>query len=563
MAQLLSINNLEISIADANEKMSLVRNINLTIGEGETIGIAGESGSGKSITALSVMKLLPPALEISSGSIDLHLPAGKTNMRALNDEEMCKIRGKHIGMIFQEPMTSLNPAMRCGKQVTEIIRLHQHVNSKEAREHVFSLFEEVKLPDIIKTYQKYPHELSGGQRQRVMIAMAVACNPKILIADEPTTALDVTVQKNILELLARLKEKYNMSMLLISHDLGILASIADRIALMYKGEMVEEGNARQVLQKPSHAYTRALLACRPDNKHYTEVPVLPTVDTELSSITGKEQQETVKREMLKPQSSVILQVKDLQTAFIIKRNLLGKPTEEFFAVNNANFEVYENETLGIVGGSGSGKTTLGRTILSLVNARKGEIYYRDKSILNLNSYEEKKIRRKIQIIFQDPYSSLNPRIKIGNALMEAMQVHGIHKNANTRQAEARYLLEIVGLPKEAFGKYPHEFSGGQRQRIGIARALAVKPELIICDEMVSALDVSVQAQVLNLLNQLKSEFGLTYLFISHDLAVVKYMADRLIVMDKGQIVEMGNATSIMDNPQHPYTKTLIQSLTTI
>ncbi len=563
MAELLSLNNLEISIAKGREKISLVKNISLTMEEGETIGIAGESGSGKSITALSVMKLLPPALKISSGSIDLNLPTGKIDMRALKDQEMCKIRGKHIGMIFQEPMTSLNPAMRCGKQVTEIIRLHEAVQPKEARERVLSLFNEVKLPDIVKTYNKYPHELSGGQRQRVMIAMAVACNPKILIADEPTTALDVTVQKSILELLAGLKEKYNMSMLLISHDLGILASIADRIALMYKGELVEEGKAKQVLQNPSHPYTRALLACRPDHKHYTEVPVLPTVNTELSAPEEKILPTVVKNEGEKPQYSIILEVKDLQTSFVTKRNLFGKTKEEFFAVNNANFEVFENETLGIVGGSGSGKTTLGRTILSLVNSRRGEIFYRNKSILNLSSSEEKKIRRKIQIIFQDPYSSLNPRIKIGNSLTEAMQVHEIYKNAAVRKAEARQLLEIVGLPGEAFEKYPHEFSGGQRQRIGIARALAVKPELIICDEMVSALDVSVQAQVLNLLNQLKSEFGLTYLFISHDLAVVRYMADRLIVMDKGQIVETGDAASIMDNPQHPYTKTLIGSLTTV
>jgi len=572
---LLEVKNLSIEFRSNQQTIQAVKNIAFTLQKGEILGIVGESGSGKSVTALSIMQLIasPPG-KINQGEIIFNT-LKKINLLSLSEKEMVSYRGKEIAMIFQEPMTSLNPVMKCGKQVSEIVKLHLSLSSKEAKEKTISLFQEVQLPRPSEMYHAYPHQLSGGQKQRVMIAMAIACNPAILIADEPTTALDVSVQKGILELLKNLQQTRKMSILFITHDLGIIAEVADRIMVMYKGLIVEEGSVKQLFSNPKHPYTKGLIACRPNiKKRYKTLPIIAdfmienangvisekmvSLNDNVSNVIRKEERKELQHQLYS--KTPILEIKNLKTYFPVRKNILGKPTNFVKAVNDISFKVYPGETLGLVGESGCGKTTLGRTILRLIEPTEGCIYYKGKDITKLSLKELRKERKKIQIIFQDPYSSLNPRITIGNAIIEPMKVHQIFSTDSQCKEKAMELLKKVNLPETSYNRYPHEFSGGQRQRICIARTLALDPELIICDESVSALDVSIQAQILNLLNDLKKEFGFTYIFISHDLSVVKYMSDRMIVMNKGKIEEYGDADEIYSNPQTEYTKKLIQSI---
>ena len=565
---LLSIKNLSAAFKSEGILNKAVDNISFDLQKGKTLGIVGESGSGKSVTSLAIMQLLacPPAL-ISSGEIVFKRKDGSyQDLLLLNDKEMRSYRGNEIAMIFQEPMTSLNPVYKCGKQVMEIILLHLKLNKKEAKQKTIDLFNEVLLPDPEAVFNKYPHELSGGQKQRVMIAMAISCNPSLLIADEPTTALDVTVQKTILELLKKLQQKHGMSIMFITHDLGVVAGIADEVAVMYKGKIVEQNTVANIFKQPQHPYTKGLLACRPKLDYRVEV--LPTVsdfvNTNGDDTIFKERRvddsERIKQHEILYRQQPILEVKNINVDFTTKRNIFGKITKTYKAVKNVSFNVFEGETLGLVGESGCGKTTLGRTILQLIKASHGSVIYKGIPLSEIDANQLRHLRQKIQIIFQDPYSSLNPRLTIGSAIIEPMKVHNILTNDKERKNRVIELLERVNMKESQYNRYPHEFSGGQRQRICIARALALNPELIICDESVSALDVSVQAQVLNLLNELKKEFKFTYIFISHDLSVVKFMSDRIIVMQKGEIVEAGDADTIYANPQSDYTRKLIASI---
>ncbi|MFZ4413054.1 MAG: ABC transporter ATP-binding protein [Bacteroidales bacterium] len=562
--ELLQINNLRVEFKTDNGIQIAVDDISFSLAKGEILGIVGESGSGKSVTSLAIMQLIncPPG-KITSGEIIFHITEDThQDLLQLTEKEMRKWRGNKIAMIFQEPMTSLNPVMKCGKQVMEAILLHQNISKKEAKAKTLELFTEVQLPKPEEVFNKYPHELSGGQKQRVMIAMAVSCKPLLLIADEPTTALDVTVQKTILELLKTLQQKHEMSIIFITHDLGVVAEIANNVAVMYKGKIVEQGKTNDVFHQAQHPYTQGLLACRP--KLDIRLAHLPTVKDFMQS-THFKAVEITNTERIQHQNIIysrtpILQVKNINVDFPTKKSWMGKVTANFRAVNDISFDVYEGETLGLVGESGCGKTTLGRSILRLIDASSGQIIYKGKELSKLNPAEMRACRQKLQIIFQDPYSSLNPRISIGSAILEPMKVHHILDTDKARKARVIELLERVNMSENQFMRYPHEFSGGQRQRICIARALALNPELIICDESVSALDVSVQAQVLNLLNELKLDFKFTYIFISHDLSVVKFMSDRMIVMKNGQIVEMGEADSIYRNPSSDYTRKLIDAI---
>lgn len=561
---MLQINNLTVEFKHENTYHKAVDNISLSLKHGQILGIVGESGSGKSVTSMAFMKLLsqPPA-KISSGEIIFSTNDNTYDLLKLSEIEMRKIRGNKIGMIFQEPMTSLNPVMKCGRQVMEALLLHQKITKKQATEKCISLFKDVLLPQPETVFNKYPHELSGGQKQRVMIAMAISCNPSLLIADEPTTALDVTVQKTILQLIKNLQQKYNMSVIFITHDLGVVAEIADNIAVMYKGKIVEQGKAAEILKNPQHPYTKGLMACRPQmDVRYEKLPTVSDFVSENSDFIYTEFKEE-KRQALHNviyQKKPILEIKNLEVDFTTKSNIFGKSIETYKALKNINFDVFEGETLGLVGESGCGKTTLGRSILQLIEASDGRIIYKGQNLNELSAKQMRELRRKLQIIFQDPYSSLNPRINIGSAITEPMKVHHLFANERERKKRAIELLERVGMNESHFMRYPHEFSGGQRQRICIARTLALNPELIICDESVSALDVSVQAQVLNLLNELKNDFHFTYIFISHDLSVVKFMSDRMIVMQKGEIVEMGESDAIYKKPESEYTRKLIASI---
>lgn len=581
--KLLEVIDLQTHFSTEEGTVKAVDKVSFTIYRGETVGIVGESGSGKSVTSLSIMQLIssPPG-EIVGGKI-LYYPDDNDeaiDLLQLQESQMRQYRGNEIAMIFQEPMTSLNPVFTCGNQVMEAILLHQKTSKAEAKAITLDLFKKVQLPDIDRVFKAYPHQLSGGQKQRVMIAMAMSCNPKLLIADEPTTALDVTVQKKILSLMADLSTKIDASIMFITHDLGVIAEIADRVIVMYKGKIVEQGTVNEIFVNPQHPYTKSLLACRPPlDYRLRKLPVvsdfMDVIKNEDNSIKIIEKNASVKtvidsskisseealeRAQKLQSQKPILEVKNLKTWFPNERSFLGKVKSYVKAVNDVSFEVYPGETLGLVGESGCGKTTLGRTILRLTEAVSGEVIFEGKNIMNLSQQELKNIRKDVQIIFQDPYSSLNPRMTIGNAIIEPMQVHNILNNDKERKEKVIELLETVGLSAEHYQRYPHEFSGGQRQRICIARALALNPKFIICDESVSALDVSVQAQVLNLLLDLRNKFGFTYIFISHDLSVVKFMSDRMIVMNKGKIEEIGFADDIYNHPQEAYTKKLIDAI---
>lgn len=552
---LLEIKNLSIAFADSK----VLDNISFEVKKGEILGIVGESGSGKSLTSLAIMGLLPKNAR-TTGSLQFDLTEKSIELLENSHSEM--IRGNEIGMIFQEPMTSLNPSMRCGQQVLENIQQHNKIEKKSAKSEVLTLFEKVKLPEVERIYKAYPHELSGGQKQRVMIAMAIASKPKLLIADEPTTALDVTVQRSILELLKELQHDLGMSIILISHDLGVIAEICERVIVMYRGKIVEQGRVEQIFHHPTENYTKGLIACRP--RLDGRLKTLPTIgdfisETKLDLTSENPDERKARFEKIYDQEPILI-IKNLHKYFKVNAGFFSKEQQQVKAVQGVSFELYEGETLGLVGESGSGKTTLNRTLLMLEKPTLGDIFYKGRNLAALSSKGLRKIRKDIQIIFQDPYSSLNPRHNIEQIITEPMLIHGIEKNNKDRRKVARDLLEKVGLSAEDLLKYPHEFSGGQRQRIGIARALALQPKIIICDESVSALDVSVQAQVLNLLNQLKEEYNLTYIFISHDLSVVKYMSDRLIVLRHGEIQEYGDADEIYRQPKTKYTSDLIAAI---
>jgi peptide/nickel transport system ATP-binding protein len=553
---LLNIHNLNIVFPSERGVVQAVKNVSLHVNSGETLGLVGESGSGKSVTALSIMGLLPHPTQVT-GEITFHAP----NHSILKTQNS-KLRGSEIAMIFQEPMTSLNPVFRCGGQVTEAIRLHHSVSKAEARDRALALFEKVRLPDPARIFRAYPHELSGGQKQRVMIAMALAGQPRLLIADEPTTALDVTVQKAILELLRELRAEAGLSMLFISHDLGVISEIADRVAVMRQGEIVETGPVGEVLKNPVHAYTRGLLACRPSL--HRKVHRLPTVQDYLNDsafqpmvlngrdIAGRRQ------DLYSP--SPLLEIRNLGVRFPVRRHFFESTSRWVEALRGVSFEVYPGEIFGIAGESGCGKTTLGRVTGRLLSPNEGSVWYRRLNLDQLASRDIRPIRREIQMVFQDPYSSLNPRMRIGDALLEPMREYQLHGTERRRREMAAELLEKVGLAADHAQRLPHEFSGGQRQRICLARALALQPKLLICDEIVSALDVSVQANILNLLLDLQRDFGLTYLFISHDLSVIRQMCDRVLVMQQGRVEALGHPEDLFENPENDYVRALVDAV---
>ena len=555
MEPIINIEKLSVSFETNQQKTTVVKAITFEINENEIVGIVGESGSGKSITSLALMGLLP-----KNAVVDGEILFENVSLHKKSNQEWRKIRGQQIAMIFQEPMSSLNPSLSCGYQVKEMILQHQKISDAAAKSSVLELFKQVKLPRVSSLYNQYPHQISGGQKQRVMIAMAIANKPKLLIADEPTTALDVTVQQRIIDLLKEIQAQNGMSILFISHDLTLISEIAQRVLVMKDGEIVEQGTVDQIFKNPTHPYTQALINSKP--KLNERLKILPTVQNflkhDFNAQTISSDERRLKHENLYAQAP-LLRITDLKKYYTIDKGWFQQQTI-VKAVDDVYLEIYDGETVGLVGESGCGKTTLGRTILNLEKPTAGEIFYKGTDITKLNKHDWKVLRKEIQIIFQDPYASLNPRITVGDAILEPMKVHKIHKSDKERKVAVMELLKKVGLNETHYYRYPHEFSGGQRQRIGIARAIALHPKLIICDETVSALDVSVQAQVLNLLNQLKEEFQFTYLFISHDLAVVKFMSDQLVVMHQGKIVEKGEADSIYENPQNEYTQKLINAI---
>lgn len=562
MSDLIQIQNLSVEFKTDDGIINAVKNISFNIPKGKTVGLVGESGSGKSVSSLAIMRLIPnPPGKVTSGKIMFE---GK-DLLTLPENAMREVRGNRISMIFQEPMTSLNPVFTVGDQISETLILHQGLDKKAAFERAVELLDQVGIPNPKERVHAYPHEMSGGQRQRVMIAMAIACKPDLLIADEPTTALDVTIQKQILDLIAKLQEQYKMSVLFITHDLGVIADIADEVVVMYRGDIVEQGNSEQIFTKPQHPYTKGLLACRPSLERN---PLrLPTV-SDFMTVDGKEKnssgiEATKKEKVPRPMDAkhpVLLEIKNVKKHFPLKKGLLGGVKTWVKAVDDVTLTVRKGRTLGLVGESGCGKTTLGRTVLRLIEPTSGNIIYNGVDVTTLDKEAMRNMRRKMQIIFQDPYASLNPRMTVGSAITEPMIIHNLGTNKSERLDMAGDLMKRVGLDPMMLNRYPHEFSGGQRQRICIARALAVKPEFIVCDESVSALDVSIQAQILNLLLDLQDEFNLTYIFISHDLAVVKFIADELAVMYNGKVVETSDAVQIYKNPQHDYTKKLLSAI---
>ena len=580
---LLSIRNLKVAFKHESQWVEAVHGIDLDVMAGRTLGLVGESGSGKSVSSLAVMRLLNERVSrIEADSIRIE----DEEIKGYTESQMAEVRGKRIAMIFQEPMTSLNPVYKCGYQVSEMILQHEgksalrqaqgpnSVSKKDAKERVISLFKQVMLPRPEAIYDSYPHELSGGQKQRVMIAMAIACHPQLLIADEPTTALDVTVQLEILKLLRKLQVETGMGMIFITHDLGVVAEIADDVAVMHSGEILERGTVREIMSHPKHPYTQGLLACRPPmDVRLKRLPIVKEFldgqwqggkDQILHDLQITEAERKAHLEQLYSKTP-LLKVEHLQTWYPLRKGVFSRVYDHVKAVDDVTLDVYEGETLGLVGESGCGKTTLGRSILRLAEPTGGKVWFDGVEVTALKGQALRDFRKQAQIVFQDPYSSLNPRITIGEAIAEPMRVHGCGTKASSSGSGALRnavceLLEQVGLKAEHYDRYPHEFSGGQRQRICIARALAVNPRLVICDESVSALDVSVQAQVLNLLNRLKEERGLTYIFISHDLSVVRFMSDRVVVMYNGKPVEMDDADQLFEHPQNAYTKKLIAAL---
>lgn len=547
---LLEIDDLCVEFKSDDGWRRVVDKVSYSLRRGETLGIVGESGSGKSVSSLAIMGLLPSNARVS-GTIRMLDAEGKPVVPV----EL----GRNVAMVFQEPMTSLNPVQKCGAQVVEMLRQHEHVDADEAKKRVLEMFREVLLPRPEKIFDSYPHEISGGQKQRVMIAMALICHPDLIIADEPTTALDVTVQKTILELMRQLQQKYGMGILFISHDLGVVAQISDHVAVMYHGRIVEQGTKDQVLYHPQHPYTQGLLACRPPLD--SRPAHLPTVKEFLEGkIPSEAPLDDRVGEKLQGEKEVLLKVRNINVTYTLKKNLLGKPLQQLKGVDGISFDVYRGETLGLVGESGCGKTTLGRAILRLVDSQSDCLEFDGHRLDMLSASAMRKLRPKIQIIFQDPYSSLNPRITIGEAILEPLRNYNMYKDDEERRRQVMDMMDRVDLARDWFDRYPHQLSGGQRQRVCIARALVLRPELVICDESVSALDVSVQAQVLNLLNDLKSHYGFTYVFISHDLSVVRYFSDRIMVMEKGRIVESGLADDLFANPQEPYTQKLIAAI---
>lgn len=561
---LLQIRDLSVSFSSNDVQTTALNGVSFGVKKGEVLAIVGESGSGKTVTSLATMRLLPDSARIDSGQM-LFSDRGKTvDLLQLNEKEMTAIRGSRISMVFQEPMTSLNPLMTCGAQVAEALLHHEDISAGKARIRTIKLFERVRLPDPENIFIRYPHELSGGQKQRVMIAMAISCEPSLLIADEPTTALDVVVQKSIIELLGDLQRQMGMSIIYITHDLGLVREIADRILVMFRGDMVELNTTEIIFNHPSKKYTRALLDCRPKPSNKGKrLPMvsdfLPDEGNEISLSHDLKRPAEVK-DPGQADSGVFISVKDLTVRFPVKKNFFGKVLREYAAVDNVSFEIKKGETLGLVGESGCGKTTLGRALLRLVEPNGGSIMMNGTNLLQEPAARMRSLRKDIQIVFQDPYGSLNPRMTVGEAIREPMGVHHIESNNRQRRERAVSLLERVGLKSEHYHRYPHEFSGGQRQRICIARALSLNPAFLVCDESVSALDVSVQAQVLNLLSDLKREFGFTAVFISHDLSVVYYISDRIMVMQHGRIVETGSAEQVYFHPRETYTQQLIAAI---
>lgn len=572
---ILSVQNLAIQFTTEEGIYDAVKGISFEIPRGKIVGIVGESGSGKSVTSLAIMRLLAAQNTKVNGKILFHTPTETIDILGIPDSQMTNIRGNKIAMIFQEPMTSLNPVHTCGAQVTEAIQRHKGLAKSEAKQKTIELFTEVQLPNPALLYDRYPHEISGGQKQRVLIAIALSCDPALLIADEPTTALDVTVQKNIIELLKRIRDERNMSMIFISHDLGVISEIADEVMVMYRGNILEHKSVSAIFKQPENPYTVGLLACKPNMN--LQLKRLPTVSDfmnhqdEKKSLATQNLKEIIatyaisteeikKRRDLIYSQTPILSVQNLAKWYPIKKGIFAKAKNFFKAVDEVSFVIYPGETLGLVGESGCGKTTLGRCLLRLIEPTSGDINYQNVALTSLSAKKLRSLRPELQIVFQDPYSALNPRFTIGDAIMEPMQVHGIHANNEERKNKTIELLEQVGLSADFFNRYPHEFSGGQRQRICIARALALQPKVIICDESVSALDVSVQAQVLNLLSDLQEKFQLSYLFISHDLSVVKHFSDRMLVMNAGKIVESGFPEEIYHHPQQAYTQKLIDAI---
>lgn len=560
---LLSVENLSVSFKGENKQfIETVKGISFQIPANTTVALVGESGSGKSVTSLATMGLLPKGQSRIAENSKI-IFEGK-DLLSLSSKQMRAMCGKDIAMIFQEPMSSLNPVFTVGDQIAEIMRIHLNMGRKQARQRTLELLTEVGIPSPESKIDAYPSQLSGGQQQRVMIAMAIACEPKLLIADEPTTALDVTIQKQILDLLEALRKRRQMSMLFITHDLALVSEIADEVIVMRHGEIREQGLAKAVLEQPQDAYTKALLLCRPQLSHRPyRLPVISDFmqaqDAPVTDVVSLPEVDFAERKRgLVGGEEIILEVRDLKKSFFSRKGLFGK--DEFQAVKGASFQLAKGKTLGLVGESGSGKTTIGLLLMRLQQASGGQALFQGKDILAMSDKEFAQYQRKIQIIFQNPYASLNPRFTVGQILMEPMQVHKIGANDTERKKMALELLERVSLPAQAFDRYPHEFSGGQRQRIAIARCLTLKPEILICDESVSALDVSVQAQVLNLLQDLQDEFGLSYIFISHDLSVVKYISDQIMVMNHGDIVEIANSDELYQSPQHDYTKRLLSSI---
>ena len=550
---ILQVRDLDIAfrIDRKHEPFRAVKGISFDIPTNSTVALVGESGSGKSVSAMAILGLLPDNAIIPAASQIIY---GGRDLLKASLPELQDIRGKDISVIFQEPMTSLNPVFTVGEQIAEVLRLHMGMTGAQARARVIELLNEVGIPNPQLRVNSYPHEMSGGQQQRVMIAMAIACEPKLLIADEPTTALDVTIQKQILDLIAKLQEKHQMSVLFITHDLGVVGEIADHVVVMQNGVIHEQGPVKAIFEHPQHPYTKALLACRPRlDRRPRRLPVIDDF------MKGDGRPNLTERQRgTSPGDPIILEVKSLNKTFFLKEGLFGK--RAIPAVRNVSFQLPKGKTLGLVGESGSGKTTVGLTLMRLHDATSGEVLFEGRDLLSLSEREMMAYRRRIQIIFQNPYASLNPRMTVGQILVEPMKIHAIGRDERERVDMAFQLLKRVGLAEQSFYKYPHEFSGGQRQRIAIARCLTMKPDVLICDESVSALDVSVQAQVLNLLQDLQDEYGLSYIFISHDLAVVKYISDKVMVMNAGEIVEMADSDEIYRHPREEYTRKLLSSI---